>query len=251
MEFEKCRVEWIEYDLLEDHPNLYTRTYLRHGGVSEKHFFSLNASDRVGDHPDNVKMNREAIQRTLKDEPKLVFANQIHSDVVALITKENANKHFDCDALVTKEKNIALVITHADCQAALIFDPENEVIAAVHAGWRGLAKNIYQKTISFMNANFHSRPENLIVCMAPSLCLKHSEFKNYKKEFPKELWAYQKEHLHFDLCQIGLDQLKNAGVHDKNIEVADDCSYCNEKDYFSFRRDKDTGRNASLICLKK
>lgn len=251
MEFEKSKVEWLEYNILEDHPKLYCRTYLRHGGVSEKHFFSLNVSDKVGDHPDNVKLNRELIIRSLNDEPKLVFANQVHSDIVTYVTKENANKHLDCDALVTNQQNIALVITHADCQAALLYDPEYKVIAAVHAGWRGLCKNIYQKTISFMMSNFNSRPENILVCMAPSLCTKHSEFKNYKKEFPKELWNYQKEKFYFDLRQIARDQLKKTGIHDKNIETVDDCSYCNEKDYFSFRRDKDTGRNASLICLKK
>ncbi len=249
MEFEKSKLEWLEYDLLLDHPILYARTYLRHGGVSEKHFFSLNVSDKVGDHFDNVKMNKDLIKKSL-NEPKLVFANQVHSDVIALVTKDNADKHFDCDALVTNQKKLALVITHADCQAVLLFDPEYNVIAAIHAGWRGLCKNIYQKTISFMIDNFNSRPENIIACMSPSLCVKHSEFKNYKKEFPKNLWSYQKERFYFDLRQIGIDQLKNAGLHDKNIELADDCSYCNEKDFFSFRRDKDTGRNASVICLK-
>jgi len=250
MEFEKSKLEWLEYDILLDHPILYARTYLRHGGVSEKHFFSLNVSDQIGDHLDNVKMNRDLIKKSL-NEPKLVFANQIHSDVITLINNENLDKRVNCDALVTNQKNIALVITHADCQAALFFDPEYEVIAAVHAGWKGLCKNIYQKTISFMKENFNSRPENIIVCISPSLCSKHAEFKNYKKEFPKNLWSYQKEHFHFDLKEIAIDQLKNAGVQDENIEVAKDCSFCNEKDYFSFRRDKDTGRNASIICLKK
>lgn len=251
MEFEKNKIQWLEYDLFEDHPILNARTYLRHGGVSEKHFLSLNVSDRVGDHPDNVKMNRDIIKKSLPNEPKLVFANQIHTDVVTLVTKDNFNKQFDCDALVTKEKNIALVITHADCQAALFFDPEYQVIAAVHAGWRGLTLNIYQKTIDFMKANFNSRPQNISVVMSPCLCEKHSEFKNYKKEFPKEFWSYQKEKFHFDLKQIGLDQLKKAGVENKNIEIADDCTFCNANDYYSHRRDKDTGRNATLICLKK
>lgn len=249
MEFEKRKMQWLEYDLLSKQPSLIARTYLRHGGVSENEFFSLNASDRVGDHPDCVKKNRDLIRKSLNDS-KLVLANQIHSDVVELITKDNLDKHLDCDALVTNLKNVALGITHADCQAALLYDPEYNVIAAVHAGWRGLCKNIYQKTISFMVDNFNSRPDSLLVCLSPSLCVKHSEFKNYKKEFPKNLWSYQKDKHYFDLRQIGIDQLKNEGIKEKNIEAAKDCSYCNEDGYYSFRRDKDTGRNISLICLK-
>jgi polyphenol oxidase len=250
MEFEKRKIEWIEYDILEDHPILDIRTFLRHGGVSEKKFSSLNVSDKIGDHLDNVKMNRELIREILKT-PKLVFANQTHSDMVLLVTKENADKSFNCDALVTNEKNIALAITHADCQALMLFDPEYKVIAAVHAGWRGLCLNIYQKTVSFMVNNFNTRPSNIIACMSPSLCLKHSEFKNYKKEFPKELWSYQKDRFHFDLRQIGVDQLMSAGIKNKNIELANDCSFCNEKDFYSHRREKETGRNCTVICLKE
>ena len=250
MEFDKSKLEWIEYDLLENFDIIEAKTFLRHGGISEKHFFSLNLSNQVGDHPDSVKVNREVIKENLGN-PRLVFANQIHSDIVALITKENFDKNIECDALVTQEKNIALAITHADCQAALIFDPENKVIAAIHAGWRSLFKNIYKKTIDFMKDNFNSKPENILACISASLCSKHAEFKNYKVEFPQKFWVYQTEPFHFDLKKAAQDQLKEAGLNDSNIEFANECTYCNEKDYFSFRRDKDTGRNASVICLKK
>lgn len=250
MQFEKGRLEWLEYDLLKDYDIIDAKTYLRHGGASEKHFFSLNLSNQIGDKPDAVKMNRDVIKKDL-GEPKLVFANQIHSDIVTLITKDNLDKKIDCDALVTKEKNVALAITHADCQAALLFDPENQVIAALHAGWKGLFKNIYKKTIDFMKDNFNSKPENILACLSASLCPKHAEFRNYKAEIPKEFWSYQKEPFHFDLWAIAQDELKDAGLKDNNIELAEDCTFCNEKDYYSFRRDKDTGRNASVICLKK
>lgn len=250
MQFEKSKIEWIEYDLLKDHPIIDAKSYLRHGGSSENEFFSLNLSNQVGDNPDSLKMNREVIKEDLQTQ-NLVFANQIHSNYVIEITNDNFDKVLDCDALVTKEKGLAIAITHADCQAALIFDPENEIIAAVHAGYKGLIKNVYQKTINFMKDNFNSKPQNIIACISASLCLKHSEFKNYKKEFPENFWVYQKEPYHFDLLQIGVDQLKEVGLKDGNIELADECTYCNDKDYFSFRRNNKTGRNASVICLKK
>ena len=250
MQFEKSKLEWLEYDLLKDYDILDAKTYLRHGGASEKHFFSLNLSNQVGDKPDAVKINREVILKDLAN-PQLVFANQIHSDNIAIITKDNLDKKIDCDALITQEKNVALAITHADCQAALLYDPENKVIAALHAGWKGLFKNIYKKTIDMMKDNFNSKPQNILACISASLCPKHAEFRNYKAEVPKNLWSYQKEPFHFDLWQIAKDELKEAGLKEDNIELANECTYCNEKDYYSFRRDKDTGRNASVICLKK
>lgn len=250
MQFEKSSLEWMEYDLLKNNPIIDAKTYLRHGGVSEGNFFSLNLSDKVGDHPDNVKTNIETIKKDL-DVEALVFANQIHSNYVVEITQNNIDKILECDALVTKEKNIALVITHADCQAVLFFDPENKVIAAVHAGYRGLIKNIYQKTIDFMKDRFNSRPNNILACISPSLCIKHSEFKNYKKEFPEQFWPYQKEPNYFDLKQIAQDLLIQAGLSPQNIEFAKDCTCCNEKDFFSYRRDKECGRHGSAIYLKQ
>jgi polyphenol oxidase len=250
MEYEKRKLEWIEYDLLKDEPIISAKTFLRHGGVSEKNFFSLNVSNNVGDHPDSVKLNRKIIQDNI-NVSHLVFANQIHSDTVLEITKTNMNQNLSCDAIVTKERDIALVITHADCQAALFFDPENKVVAAAHAGWRGLCKNIYKNTINFMKMKFNSKPEDILVCISPSLCLKHSEFKNYKKEFPKELWSYQKEPFHFDLKEIATAQLLNEGIKKENIEISNECTNCDENSYFSYRRQKETGRLASVICLKK
>jgi len=250
MQFEKSKLQWIEYDLLKDHPVIDAKTYLRHGGASEDNFFSLNLSNQVGDSPDSVKMNRALVKDDI-NAGNLIFLNQIHSNYVVEITKDNLDKIFEADGVVTKEKDIALAITHADCQAALIFDPENNVIAAVHAGFRGLIKNIYQKTIDFMKERFNSKPQNILACISASLCPKHSEFKNYKKEFPESFWSYKKDNYNFDLWQIAQDQLMKAGLQDGNIEFADDCTYCNENDYFSFRKDNKTGRNASVICLKK
>ena len=250
MQFEKSKLQWVEYDLLKDHPIIDAKTYLRYGGASEDKFFSLNLSNQVGDSPDSVKMNRDLIKQDLQ-AANLVFANQIHSNYVVEITQDNLDKIADADAIVTKEKGIALAITHADCQAVLIFDPENEIIAAVHAGFRGLIKNVYQKTIDFMKGRFNSKPQNIVACVSASLCPKHSEFKNYKKEFPESFWSYKKDNYNFDQWQIAKDQLMKAGLEDKNIEFANECTYCNEKDYFSFRKDNKTGRNASVICLKK
>ncbi|MBN2479538.1 MAG: peptidoglycan editing factor PgeF [Parachlamydiales bacterium] len=247
-EFEKEKIQWLEYDLINDEPILEGVTFLRHGGTSEHNYKSLNLSDNVGDHPKTVLENREIIKKFFNTK-NMIFPNQLHSNIVMEVTKDNMNKHFDCDALVTKEKKVALAICHADCQAAIFFDPEYNVIAAAHAGWRGLVKNIYSATIDYMVNNFNCRKSNIKVCVSPSLGPDSAEFKNYKNEFPKSFWSYETKEKHFDLWQIAKDQLKDAGLQENNIEFAKIDTFLNEKDYYSYRREKRTGRNATVIML--
>ncbi len=250
MEIEKNKVEWLEFDLLDQYSHVFNGVFLRHGGTSIGPYVSLNASTSVGDHPDSVKVNREII-RERSGLNLLVFAKQTHSDIIFEVTKANMAKIPECDGLVTKEKNIGLVITHADCQAALFYDKRQDIIAAVHAGWKGLVKNIYGKCVDMLVNKFHSKPEDILVSISPSLCDKHAEFRNYKEEFPKEFWTYQTEPYHFDLWKIATNQLKSKGILDSNIEISGKCTCCDPKDYYSYRSEKVTGRHATVIGLKK
>ena len=249
MDFSNDKLEWIEYDLLKDEPNVIALTFLRQGGTSQNHFATLNISDKVGDHPDCVKGNREVVKEFLKAK-KIIYPDQQHKTSIVEVTDKNKDQHFACDGLVTKEKFVALAIAHADCQAALFYDPINNVIGAVHAGWRGLVQDIYKNTIEFMQKKFNTKPSDIIVAVSACIGKDHAEFKNFKKEFPKEFWKYEIKDKLFDLQKIAEDQLLACGILEKNIEIYDDCTFCNKKDYFSFRRDKDTGRNGSYIMLK-
>jgi hypothetical protein len=248
MSLDRNNLEYLKYDILKNEENLLSYTFTRKGGVSENEFGSLNISNSVGDHSESVYENRKIIQDFLKAK-KLVFLNQAHKDQVVEIQKDNLDKTINADAMVTKLKDIALVITTADCQACLLYDMENKIIAAIHAGWKGLSLNIYKKTIDFLK-NMGSKPENIKAVISPSLKTCHAEFRNFKHELPKEFWRYEKKEKHFDLIQIGIDQLKKEDILDENIEIADICTYCSEDEYFSFRRDNKTGRNANVIMMK-
>jgi len=250
MELDKDRVQWIEYDLFTQYSHVFAGTFLRHGGASIGAFVSLNAGDNVGDHPDAVKVNRELIQKQVLVD-HIVYAKQVHGADIFEITSQNFGKIPEADGLVTKEKQIGLAVTHADCQAALFYDPQNDIIGVVHAGWKGICKNIYQAMVDYLCTAMHSKPEDLIVCISPSLCPEHAEFKEYKEQLPREYWDFQKEKNHFDLWAIANKQLLDAGVKEANIEMAQTCTYNNSKDYFSFRRDKITGRHATVIALKE
>ncbi|MBF8262787.1 MAG: hypothetical protein HW387_452 [Parachlamydiales bacterium] len=249
MENETGKLQWLEYDLLEKYSHVIHGVFSRHGGMSEGPFAALNVSNDVGDHPDTVKVNRARIAKAF-NTPTVVFPHQNHGDQIVRVTAQNRDKTHQADALFTTEKNIALAISHADCQAAIIFDPAHEMIAVAHAGWRGSVQNIYAKLIERLKSEVKSKPEQLLVCISPSLGPCHAEFKNYKEELPKEFWPMQKTPHYFDFWAISRMQLVNAGVLDKNIEMARVCTYCAPKDYFSHRREAKGGRNATVVVMK-
>lgn len=249
MDIENHKLEWLEFDLLKNSPGILSAVFLRHGGTSEGEYSSLNMSNAVGDNPDSVKFNRELIRRSL-NLSDLVFAHPQHGTDIKRITSENMDESHLVDAFYTQEKDIGLAITHEDCQATIFYDPENQAIGIVHAGWKGNVQNIYRKMVDTLASDIHSKPENLIVCISPSLGPDHAEFKLYKKEFPKELWAFEVENKHFDLWAMSKNQLIASGIPEKNIEIAEVCTYCNPKDYYSFRREKKTGRHATVVALK-
>ncbi len=250
MDMEKKKLEWLEYDSLEDHPNIIGRTYLRHGGTSAGAFATLNVSDAVGDHPDCVKVNRSLIQKSVEVN-HLVFAKQQHGDKIIQVTLNNYSKIPEGDGIYTKEKDLGLVVTHADCQAAIFYDPVKQIIGAVHAGWRGLMlMDVYKNMVdAFVNEGAHL--EDIIVCVSPSLGPDKAEFKNYKTEIPKEFWNFQSKPSYFNLWDIARYRLTESGIHESNIELIETCTFSNPKDYFSYRREKISGRHGTVIAIKK
>lgn len=249
VEFAKENVEWLEFDLLEEYPHILHGVFLRHGGTSRENFGTLNVGEGTSDHPDCVKVNREQVRKALGVQ-QIIYPHQTHGTNVQRITAKNMDKIPQADALFTTEKGIGLGVTHADCQAAIFYDPVHEAVGVVHAGWRGSAQNIYGRMVDTMRRDIGTQPQNLMVCISPSLGPDHAEFKNYKQELPQDFWTFQVKPLHFDFWAISRKQLVAAGVPDKNIEVTSVCTYCNPKDYFSYRREKETGRHATVVALK-
>ncbi len=249
MKYDNAKMEWLEFDLLEPYPHIAHGVFLRRGGVSQGPFATLNLGDGTSDTPDCYMANRELVRKAL-DVPHLVFPHQTHGAGVVRLTAKNREKTVQADAVFTTEKNVALGVNHADCQAAIYYDPVHEAIGVVHAGWRGLVQNIYARTLEAMQREIGTQPQNLIVCIAPSLGPDHAEFKNYKQEFPQDFWGSQVKPNHFNLWEIARKQLNGLGILDKNIEISEVCTYCNKEEYFSYRRDKDTGRHGTVVALK-
>ncbi len=240
-------VEWLEFELLAECPGLMHAIFLRHGGISPEPFGSLNAGGSTGDDHEKVTENRRRMLNALNIS-RVVSGKQVHGSDVTWI-KQDQMEIAASDAMITDLQNVGLMIKHADCQAAILYDPVHRALGNVHAGWRGNVQNIYRAAIQKMQEAFGTRPEDLLVGVSPSLGPNHSEFKNYKTEFPEEFWTFQVRPEYFDLWAIARHQLEQCGVLPHHIQIASICTYANPQDYYSYRRDKVTGRHATIAAL--
>lgn len=225
--------------------------FTRHGGVSPSPFHSLNVSYGVGDEPLLVARNRKRLQERLGLK-RLLSACQVHDDRILTILETPAA---DCeyagyDALITNQPGVGLLIQQADCQAVVLHDPVNRVVANVHSGWRGSVTNIIAKTVGQMTADFGSDPARLAAAISPSLGPCCAEFVHFQTELPPEFHEYQVRPAYFDFWAISRWQLQAAGVLPAHITTTAVCTRC-DPNYFSYRREGKTGRSATVIALRE
>lgn len=239
----------IKFDCLE-HPQIAHGCFSRHGGISSRPYDSLNVGFHVDDHSSHVAENRNRIKSTLAIG-LLVSAKQVHGDRVLSLTQlPDSDREYDgYDAFVTNLPGIGLMVQQADCQAVMLFDHKKKVVANIHSGWRGSVQNIIATTVQLMVDDYNSAPADILAVISPSLGPCCAEFKNYLDELPTSFHSYQLRPDYFDFWAISRNQLIDAGLDKENIEIARVCTACNEN-YFSFRRDKTTGRLASVIALR-
>jgi len=230
----------------------------RLGGVSSGAFESLNVSLTVDDRAENVLKNREIICRAFGlEDDKLVSANQIHGKDIcvvdeAFLATHKPNRDVDnIDAFVSNVPGVALMMKVADCQAIVMFDPVERVVAAVHAGWRGLMKDISGATIDLLKRKFNVKPEHLVVGIGPSLGPCCSFFSDPQRELSADFKPYIAHNNTVDLWEFSTDQLMRHGVRPEHVEHARVCTMCGGGGkFFSFRRDHGvTGRFGVIIEL--
>jgi YfiH family protein len=230
-------------------PLIFHGVFKRYSGVSSPPWDTQNISFGLGDDPANVRANREGLKRALGCT-HLVSAKQVHGSKV-FVVKENPGSDLEVegfDGLITNVPGLGLMIQQADCQAVMLFDPEKIAVGIAHVGWRGSVSDIIAKTISTMRNAFATEPHDLIAAISPSLGPCCAEFVNYHVELPVSLHGFQVRPQYFDFWAISRDQLCTAGIYPENIHSAQICTCCN-RDYFSYRRDRQTGRSASVIGI--
>ncbi|WP_041960305.1 peptidoglycan editing factor PgeF [Sulfurospirillum arsenophilum] len=217
----------------------------RFEGVSLAPFDSLNLGLHVNDNALHVTKNREILKEKL-GVSKLVFMDQVHSDCIVCI--ETGDEAPTCDAMITNVQGIGLAVMVADCIPILFYDAKHEAIGVAHAGRVGTLLQVGQKTALAMGERFGSRMEELKIWMGPSIhqCCYEVGFEATKGF---ENFLHVKENNYFlDLQSYNHAAFVALGIKPENMDISDVCTCC-DTDYFSYRRDKITGRFAGVIAL--
>jgi YfiH family protein len=245
-------LKWYRSPGLAARPEVVHGFFTREGGVSSGAYRSLNVSLAVGDRRELVAQNLHRIQQALGLDG-LASAAQIHGGRAALITEAGQARLEDIpevDILITTVPGLGLLIKQADCQAVMFYDPRHRVVANVHCGWRGQVDNVLGETVRLLQARFKTRPAELYAVVGPGLGPCCAEFRNFRDEFPPSLWTYQVRPQHFDLWRLSRDQLVAAGLSPGRLHLIRLCTRCGADDFFSYRRDRVTGRQGAVIALR-
>ena len=236
----------------------------RVGGVSRLPSQDLNLAHFKGDTEENVKENRRRFLSAIgADHATIITARQTHStDRLTIESKEQARgSQPDCDAMITRLTDVLLAVQTADCLPVLIGDTKTGTMAGIHAGWRGTAGRITERTIADMMLLNGVSPRDCIAALGPAACAACYEvgdevITRYKKEFG--YWHNllldhrEPEKAYLDIRAANIQQLRFCGFSDDRIHVADYCTMHQNDLFFSYRREgkgqpSGVGRNLSVI----
>lgn len=233
----------------------------REGGFSKGSYASLNFGLKSGDEQETVHSNIAAFKEALGiPGVELLLPDQCHSAKIAIVDSEAPLAFEETDALITGDPSLAIAVVTADCVPILLHDPKKRLIAAVHAGWKGCVKRILSETVQKIKSGFGSKAENIYAGIGPCISQPNYEVGEEVVSAVRSLGgAYGKFCIEtalagkakIDLAGISKEQLLEAGLPEKNIEVSGTCTFSNPNSFFSARRDGfSTGRFVSLIKLK-
>ncbi len=231
-------------------------TTSREDGVSHGAFSHFNLGFHVNDNKQAVSQNRLALSQQFNFQYEPVWLNQTHStNVFEIKSPRDCADEIIADASFTQLTGVPCVVLTADCLPIVLCDTQGTMVAAIHAGWRGLANGIIEKTVNAMRLNAHSE---LMAWMGPAISQPHFEVGTEVRD------AFLKHNLQAaiafkpganegkwmgDLFSLARMRLKEVGL--SQIYGGDHCTYTDETQFYSYRRDKQTGRMATLIWLER
>lgn len=185
---------------------------------------------------------------------KMYMPIQRHTDKVLVLDSDLDSKI--ADAVITNRNDILIGVQTADCVPILLYDRRKRLIGAVHAGWRGTAKEVLKKAIRTMSDKVYSSPSDISIAMGPSIrwcCydVGHEVIKAVTKATGEGDYFMKKgEKYCLDLSTANKYQAISMGVLSKNIWMSDDCTFCFPERYYSYRYAKGpTGRQGGFIGI--
>ena len=220
----------------------------RAGGVSVGAYASMNLAKHVGDNPAAVAENRRRLRAHLPAEP--LWLSQVHGH--AVVCAEDAVEGVAADAAFTRRMGRVCAILTADCLPVLLCNDAGTVVAAAHAGWRGLAGGVIEAAVRATN----EPPARLLAWLGPAIGPQAFEvgaevraaFLAHAPSAAAAFTAKEDGKWLADLYRLAEQRLNALGV--SHIYGGGRCTFQEADTFYSYRREKDTGRMASLIWLE-
>jgi len=233
-------------------------TTTRHGGVSQGPWSSWNLGAHCGDNMQAVEKNRKRLQSLLPAPAQ--WLNQIHGNtVVELKRLKNGEKPmvYTADAAFTRDTNCVLAILTADCLPVVIGDTQNRILGVAHVGWRGLASGVLDN-LALALARYCIADE-WFAWIGPAISATHfevgldvyqalarsmPEIKHFFQPLQENKWVV-------NLSGIAKARIKQSFQAKVHVELSQQCSFTDQLNFYSYRRDGITGRMATVAWLKE
>ena len=249
---------------LLDGPGLRHGFSTRAGGVSPAPWDSLNLGVSVGDDMTRVQENfRRFCAAVGVDERRVVLSRQVHEDNIRLVTAADCGKglwrdrdYESVDAMITCEAGLSLVVFSADCNMILLWDPLHRAAGAVHAGWRGVASALVQKTVRRMQEVFCTDPAALRCAIGPAIgpcCFETDDdvpaaLRDALGDKAEPYMVRQGAKWHIDLKGVNARLLRDLGVPAEHIDICPHCTACMPQLYWSHRK-LGTARGSQIALI--
>jgi len=235
--------------------------FSKRNGFSKGIYSSLNCGSGSNDKKEDVKKNLDFVSKKMEiDSENLILMNQTHSNKVIIVGKNNQkNKKFNCDAIITNVKGIALGVLTADCVPIILYDEANHVSGCIHCGWKGAISGIIENTLD----KFKEINSNIKITASVGPCIEKENYevgKEFLDTFLKESKGNEKYFEEasefkfvFNIRDYVNNKLINCGISE--IDNVEGNTFKDSNNFFSYRRSKklgepDYGRCISTICLK-
>ena len=228
-------------------------TTIRTGGASLPPFDSFNLGDHVNDNPQNVAQNRALLVERFELPQAPLYLTQTHSTRVIELPYDGEN--LEADAAYTNQANQICLVMTADCLPVLFYNKQGNEVAAAHAGWRGLCDGILEETV----AKFQCPASDISAWLGPAISenafqVGEEVVKQFCAVDPLAQKAFRPDPTASgkflgNLYQIAKQRLNKLGI--TQITGGEHCTYTEADKFFSYRRDKQTGRMATLIWFEE
>ena len=234
--------------------NIKAGTTLRSGGISLPPYDTFNMGDHVGDDPKAVAENRQRLIPSLPLPAEPVWLKQVHSKVI-VDAANTLPSTIEADGSVSSEAGVVCAVLTADCLPLLICNKQGTQVAAVHAGWRGLADGIIEQALE----KFNEDKDNLLIWLGPAIGPNSYEVgdevrNRFIAHDPDAISAFESRHQShqgkwlMNIYTLARQRLKAQGVAD--IYGGTFCTFTATEHFYSYRREGITGRMANLIWIE-